>query len=89
MGGSERSGRVSWGSVQRIDTDGPGRTPDYGRIDVVRCRSYVWGPSIGEDATNFEETVLMAQIRRAWTFVMAVAPIAAIALVEAAMRRWG
>ena len=47
------------------------------------------GPSIGEDVTNFEETVLMAQIRRAWTFVMAVAPIAAIALVEAAMRRWG
>ena len=46
------------------------------------------GPSIGEDANNFEETVLMAQIRRAWTFVMAVAPIAAIALVEAAMRRW-
>jgi hypothetical protein len=30
----------------------------------------------------------MAQIRRAWTFVMAFAPIAAIALVEAAMRRW-
>jgi len=56
---------------------------------VVRCRSYVWVPSIGEDATNFEETVLMAQIRRALTFVMAVAPIAAIALVEAAMRRWG
>jgi len=45
--------------------------------------------SIGEDKTNFEETVLMAQrIRRAWTFTMAVAPIAAIALVEAAMRRW-
>jgi hypothetical protein len=37
----------------------------------------------------FEETVLMAdRIRRAWTFVMAVAPITAIALVEAAMRRW-
>jgi hypothetical protein len=37
-----------------------------------------------------KETVLMAlRIRRAWTFAMAVAPIAAIALVEAAMRRWG
>jgi hypothetical protein len=36
-----------------------------------------------------KETVLMTlRIRRAWTFVMAVAPIAAIALVEAAMRRW-
>jgi hypothetical protein len=46
-------------------------------------------PSIGEDKMNFEETVLMAlRIRRAWTFAMAVAPIAAIALVEAAMRRW-
>jgi len=28
------------------------------------------------------------RIRRVWTFVLAVAPIAAIALVEAAMRRW-
>ena len=37
-----------------------------------------------------KETVLMTlRIRRAWTFAMAVAPIAAIALVEAAMRRWG
>jgi hypothetical protein len=46
-------------------------------------------PSIGEVEPNFEETVLMAhRIQRAWTFVMAVAPIAAIALVEAAMRRW-
>jgi hypothetical protein len=45
------------------------------------------GPSINRGAI-IEETVLMAQIRRAWTFVMAVAPIAAIALVEAAMRRW-
>jgi hypothetical protein len=46
-------------------------------------------PSIGEAEIIFEETVLMTdRIRRAWTFVMAVAPIAAIALVEAAMRRW-
>jgi hypothetical protein len=46
-------------------------------------------PSIGEDAITFEETVPMTnRIRQAWTFVMAVAPIAAIALVEAAMRRW-
>jgi len=36
-----------------------------------------------------EETVLMAhRIRRAWTFVMALMPIAAIALIEPAMRRW-
>jgi hypothetical protein len=46
-------------------------------------------PSINRGATNVEETVLMAdRIRRAWTFVMAVAPIAAIALVEGALRRW-
>ena len=69
---------------------GPGRTPDYRRIDSVRARSYVWLPSIGEDEIILKETVLMAlRIRRGWTFVMAVAPIAAIALVEAAMRRWG
>ncbi len=30
----------------------------------------------------------MAHIRRAWSYVLAVAPIAAIVLVEAAMRRW-
>jgi len=47
------------------------------------------GPSINRGAINVEETVLMAdRIRRAWTFVMAVAPIAAIALVEGALRRW-
>jgi hypothetical protein len=46
-------------------------------------------PSIHKVEPNFEETVLMAlRIRQAWTFAMAVAPIAAIALVEAAMRRW-
>jgi hypothetical protein len=28
------------------------------------------------------------RIRRAWSYVLAVAPIAAIVLVEAAMRRW-
>ena len=36
-----------------------------------------------------EEIAIMAdRMRRTWTFVLAVAPIAAIALVEAAMRRW-
>jgi hypothetical protein len=30
----------------------------------------------------------MDRIRRTWAFVLAVAPITAIALVEAAMRRW-
>jgi len=40
--------------------------------------------------THFEEIaeIMADRIRRAWTFVLAVAPIAAIALVEAAMRRW-
>ena len=28
------------------------------------------------------------RIRRAWSFALAIAPVAAIALVEAAMRRW-
>jgi hypothetical protein len=28
------------------------------------------------------------RIRRAWSYVLAVSPIAAIVLVEAAMRRW-
>jgi len=28
------------------------------------------------------------RIRRAWSFALAVTPIAAIALVEAALRRW-
>jgi hypothetical protein len=31
---------------------------------------------------------MVARIRRVWTLALAVAPIAAIALVEAAMRRW-
>ena len=75
-------------SRSALDSDGPMRTPDYGRIDSVRSRSYVWAPSINRGAMNVEETVLMAQIRRVGTFVMAVAPIAAIALVEGALRRW-
>lgn len=28
------------------------------------------------------------RIRRAWSFILAVTPISAIVLVEAAMRRW-
>jgi hypothetical protein len=36
-----------------------------------------------------EEFAIMAhRIRRAWSFALAVTPIAAIALVEAALRRW-
>ena len=36
-----------------------------------------------------KEIALMAhRIRRAWHFVLAVTPISAIVLVEAAMRRW-
>jgi len=31
---------------------------------------------------------MVVRLRRAWTLAMAIAPIAAIALVEAAMRRW-
>ena len=31
---------------------------------------------------------MVDRIRRAWTFALAIAPIGAIALVEAAMRRW-
>ena len=75
-------------SRSALDSKGPMGTPDYGRIDSVRSRSYVWVPRSNE-AMNVEETVPMAdRIRRAWTFVMAVAPIAAIALVEGALRRW-
>jgi len=44
---------------------------------------------ITEHQIRFEEIAIMAhRARRAWTFILAVAPIAAIALVEAAMRRW-
>jgi hypothetical protein len=46
-------------------------------------------PSIGEAQVFFEEIEIMAnRIRRVWSFVLAVAPISAIVLVEAAMRRW-
>jgi len=31
---------------------------------------------------------MVDRFRRAWTFALAIAPIGAIALVEAAMRRW-
>jgi hypothetical protein len=31
---------------------------------------------------------MVDRIRRAWSFALALAPIGAIALVEAAMRRW-
>ena len=46
-------------------------------------------PSIGEAPELCEVIVIMAhRIRRAWSFVLAVVPISAIVLVEAAMRRW-
>ena len=31
---------------------------------------------------------MVDRIRRTWSYVLAIAPIGAIALVEAAMRRW-
>jgi hypothetical protein len=31
---------------------------------------------------------MIHRLRRAWNFALAVTPIAAIALVEAALRRW-
>lgn len=68
---------------------GPTRTPDFRRIDPERGDSYVWDPSVAESPTIVEETVIMAhRIRRAWSFALAISPIAAIALVEAALRRW-
>jgi hypothetical protein len=46
-------------------------------------------PSIGEVRFFFEEFATMAhRIRRTWNFLLAVVPISAIVLVEAAMRRW-
>ena len=35
-----------------------------------------------------EEPAMSDRLRRAWAAALAIAPIAAIALVEAAMRRW-
>jgi hypothetical protein len=35
-----------------------------------------------------EESAMVDRIRRAWSLALAIAPIGAIALVEAAMRRW-
>jgi hypothetical protein len=40
-------------------------------------------------ASICEETATMAhRIRRVWTSLLTVAPLAAVVLVEAAMRRW-
>jgi hypothetical protein len=64
-------------------------TPDFRRIDREWADSYVWASSVAESPIICEETAIMAhRIRRAWTFALAISPVAAIALVEAALRRW-
>ena len=47
-------------------------------------------PSVDDDNALISRRlqIMADRVRRAWTFVLAVAPIAAIALVEAALRRW-
>ena len=71
--GAQRSYPVIGPWSHRLDA-GPFRT--FGALDRR-------GPMF------FEETEIMAhRIRRVWSFVLAVAPISAIVLVEAAMRRW-
>ena len=81
---------VEWRRCSRARAKGPIWTPDFRRIDWVRGDSYVWGHSSAPTSSKvFEEIANMThRIRRAWTFMLAVAPIGAIALVEAAMRRW-
>lgn len=69
----------------------PGSYPDPGLSSHrLAVRPYVrWAPSRGEDPNLCEETATMAnRVRRIWTSILAVAPLAAVVLVEAAMRRW-
>ena len=71
---AQRSYLVIGPSSHRLDA-GPFRT--FGALDRRGPREF------------FEEIETMAhRIRRVWSFVLAVAPISAIVLVEAAMRRW-
>jgi hypothetical protein len=71
--------------------DGPIQRWDLWRIDAVWRRSYggsavpVLDRSAPEEPGSFPMT---DRIRRAWGLALAVAPFVAVALVEAAMRRW-
>jgi hypothetical protein len=72
----------------RPGAKGPGWTPDFRAIDPARADSYVGRPRFFV-FINCEEIAIMAhRIRRAWSFALAIVPISAIVLVEAAMRRW-
>ena len=67
----------------------PGRprtfVPSTGRAAVRRFAAVIRAAAI----IVCEEIAIMAErIRRAWRYALAIAPIAAIVLVEAAMRRW-
>lgn len=71
--------------------DGPTWPWDLWRIDAVMGRSYGGAAVPVFDRSAHEETgsiPMTDRIRRAWGLALAVAPFVAVALVEAAMRRW-
>jgi hypothetical protein len=47
------------------------------------------GGKVGDPRTGGREDHMTDRIRRSLRLALAIAPIAAVALVEAAMRRWG
>jgi hypothetical protein len=60
-------------------------------MTVLGLRSYVHLCGSGRFATGAHGEIgshMNDRIRRAWMLILAVAPITAVALVEAAMRRW-
>lgn len=71
--------------------DGPTGAWDLWRIDAVMGRSYGGAAVPVSDRSAPEESGVFRmtdRIRRAWGLALAVAPFVAVALVEAAMRRW-
>jgi hypothetical protein len=88
----ERASRSRSGAVQEPPAwpDGPGSNQYFRRIEGARR-----GPQDEVPRSEPAELILTSgapnvknRMQRAWQLALAIAPLAAIALVEAAMKRW-
>lgn len=70
---------------------GPGYHQYFGLIEGTRRRRQDWEPGSEPDGLirkHGSAHLMKHRMTRAWQLAMAVAPLAAIAVVEAAMKRW-
>lgn len=84
---------MGWAWSRRVaeSPKGPGWHQYFGLIEGTRRGRQDWEPGGEPDGLirqHGSAQLMKHRMTRAWQLAMAVAPLAAIAVVEAAMKRW-